>query len=92
MLALHRAVALAIGEKLDDVAYCEQLLNQWTERDLNPPPLVTGEDLKRLGLRPGKIFKDLLEAVRNAQLDGTITTKLQAEALVRELLQERGIT
>ena len=34
----------------DHVDYCEQLLRDWTMEDLNPPPLLTGHDLARMGL------------------------------------------
>lgn len=85
LLTLHRADALASGRGIDHVDYCEALLRQWTEADLNPPPLVTGHDLASLGLPPGPLYKVLLDAVREAQLDGTIKTKEEALALVRKL-------
>jgi hypothetical protein len=67
------------------VTYCRQLLAEWTEEDLNPPPLLTGDDLKEHGVPPGPVYKRLLDAVREAQLDGTITTKEQALGLVDQL-------
>jgi len=88
LLALHRADALASGRTTDHVEYCEQLLREWTETDLNPPPLITGHDLARLRLQPGPLFKELLDAVREAQLEGTITTSKQALDLVQQRLQE----
>jgi poly(A) polymerase len=87
LLALHRADALASAHGTEHVAYCERLLAQWTEADLNPPPLLTGDDLKAHGLEPGPVFKRLLDAVREAQLDGTITTTEQATEFVRRLLE-----
>ena len=87
LLALHRADALASGRTLDHVEYCEQLLREWTETDLNPPPLITGHDLARLRLQPGPLFKELLDAVREAQLEGTITTSKQALDLVQQRLE-----
>jgi poly(A) polymerase len=88
LLALHRADALASGRGLDHVEYCEYLLREWSEADLNPPPLVTGHDLVRRGLQPGPLFKRLLDAVREAQLEGTVTTQRQAMELVDRLLAE----
>jgi poly(A) polymerase len=89
LLALHRADALASGRSIDHVDYCEFLLKDWTQDDLNPAPLLTGHDLAQLGLKPGPLFKELLDAVREAQLDGTIKTKQQALALVERLLREK---
>ena len=56
--------------------------------ELNPPPVLTGEDLIALGLKPGPEFKRLLDAVREAQLEGRATSKNQAHALVQQLLAE----
>jgi poly(A) polymerase len=88
LLALHRADALASGRSDDHVAYCEQLLNEWSQDDLNPAPLITGHDLIRHGLEQGPLFKRLLEAVREAQLDGTVKTPKQALELVDRLLSD----
>jgi poly(A) polymerase len=86
LLVLHRADALASGKSVDHVEYCEHLLREWTPEDLNPPPLVTGHDLRQLGPLPGPRYKELLDAAREAQLDGTITTREQALELLRRLI------
>jgi poly(A) polymerase len=88
LLALHRADALAWGHSTEHVRYCEKLLQEWTEADLNPPHVLTGHDLARMGLEPGPIFKKLLDAVREAQLEGTIHTTREALDLVGRLLKE----
>jgi poly(A) polymerase len=88
LLALHRADALACGRRTDHVDYCEYLLTEWSQEELNPPPLITGHDLTRHGLEPGPLFKRLLDAVREAQLDGTITTPKEALEMVDRLLGE----
>jgi poly(A) polymerase len=88
LLALHRADALAWGRSTDHVEYCEQQLRDWTAEDLNPAPLVTGHDLMKLGLTPGPLYKRLLDAVREAQLDGMIKTTSEALDLVHRLLRE----
>jgi poly(A) polymerase len=90
LLELHRADALASGRGTDHVAYCEQLLREWSKDDLDPAPLLTGDDLIRAGLEPGPIFKKLLDSVREAQLDGTINTPQQAWELVERLTVQRG--
>ncbi len=90
LLALHRADALASGRGTDHVEYCEQLLREWSPADLDPPPLLTGNDLIGLGLEPGPLFKELLDAVREAQLDGTIRTTREALDLVEKRLGELG--
>jgi poly(A) polymerase len=91
LLTLHRADALAKGQAVDHVVYCENRLDQWTAEDLDPPPPVTGEDLKKMGLKPGPLFKRLLDAVREAQLEGKIATREEALALVQRQLKEWGV-
>jgi poly(A) polymerase len=91
LLVLHRADALASGKSIDHVEFCEQRLREWSPADLNPSPLLTGNDLMELGLEPGPLFKQLLDPVREAQLDGTIRTKQEAVDLVEKLLAERDI-
>jgi poly(A) polymerase len=90
LLALHRADALASTGSTEAVDYCEQLLRDLPDTELNPPPLITGHDLVRLGLEPGPQFKQILDSVREAQLDGTIRSKKDALALVRRLLEGPG--
>jgi poly(A) polymerase len=88
LLALHRADAEAAGRDVGHVELCERLLWQWSaDGSLNPPPLVTGDDLTALGMEPGPSFKRLLDAVRAAQLDGEITTREEGIALVRRLAE-----
>jgi poly(A) polymerase len=90
LLTLHRADALASGRSTEHVEYCERLLEEWSEAELNPPPLLTGHDLSRHGLKPGPLFKRLLEAVREAQLDCAVTTTKQALELVDRLVADQG--
>jgi tRNA nucleotidyltransferase/poly(A) polymerase len=77
LLALHAAIAEATGQPSDDVAYCRERL-QLPLEVLNPVPLVSGDDLISHGIPRGKHYHRLLEAVRDAQLEGRVTTKQQA--------------
>src|SRR5205823_108674 len=74
LLALHRADALASARSTEQVEYCEFLLENWPPEMLNPPPILTGHDLTKRGYKPGPNFKFWLDAVREAQLDGTMHT------------------
>ncbi len=51
--------------------------------DVAPPPLITGDDLVAAGLKPGPVFKRILDAVYDAQLEGRVTDREGAMALVR---------
>jgi poly(A) polymerase len=90
LLALHRVDALASGRSIDHVEYCEELLRTWTPEDLTPTPLLTGHDLMQLGLEPGPLYKELLDAVREQQLDGTIHNRHEAMEFAIRLLTAKG--
>ena len=52
--------------------------------------LLTGHDLIQvLGLKPGPLFRELLTAVEEAQVEGRIKDREEALALVREILARR---
>lgn len=73
-----------IGADHPGVLHCEDRLALPPER-LNPTPLLTGDDLVRHGYRPGPQFAAILTAVRDAQLEGRITSEAEALALVEQL-------
>ena len=58
----------------------------WPAEKMNPEPLVTGDDLVARGLRPGKYFGELLDSVRDAQLEEKISDQQQAFAWVDQWL------
>lgn len=62
--------------------HCRNLLANWSPEEIDPLPLLTGDHLVATGRRPGPRFKQVLTAVRDAQLDGAITTYDEAMSLV----------
>ena len=48
--------------------------------EIDPPPLVTGNDLLAAGVPPGRPIGAALARIRSLQLDGVITTKAEAIA------------
>jgi poly(A) polymerase len=52
--------------------------------EVRPQPLLTGRDLIAAGYSPGPRFKEILQAVEDAQLEGAVATAGEAFALVRE--------
>jgi tRNA nucleotidyltransferase/poly(A) polymerase len=71
-----------------DVAHL--FLENWYEKpteSITPPPLVDGNDLMQAcNLDPGPRIGELLEAIREAQAMGEVTTRDQALALARKKL------
>jgi tRNA nucleotidyltransferase/poly(A) polymerase len=87
LVALMEAALRVGGDPLDDVDWCRRMLAR-PRAELDPPPLVTGDDLLRHGLRAGPIYRELLEKLRDAQLDGQVRTTKEALTLVNELLRD----
>jgi len=82
---LWRADALASGGTAE--AY-EDLMGRYRalgREQVRPRPLVTGEDLIAMGLQPGPAFRDILEQVYDAQLEGRAAAKEEALALARRI-------
>jgi poly(A) polymerase len=50
-------------------------LSELEKTDYAPPPLITGDDLTAAGLKPGPVFKRVLDEVYDAQLEGRVTSK-----------------
>ena len=51
---------------------------------------LKGEDLKRLGVAPGPIYREVLQAVLNARLNGRVETYEDEVAFARTLLGAQG--
>lgn len=83
-LELHRLDCTASHGKLDNYNLALEILGQIPEKEIRPPRLITGEDLIRDGYTPGPLFKQILQAVEDAQLEGQIRTPKDALHLVHE--------
>jgi putative nucleotidyltransferase with HDIG domain len=68
-------------------AYFEQ-----KEAVVEPPPLLSGNDLIALGVSPGRKVGELLERVREAQAAGELDTREEALARVAEWLTQTTST
>ncbi|MCY4604666.1 MAG: CCA tRNA nucleotidyltransferase [Gemmatimonadetes bacterium] len=72
LLELHRADCLASHGKLDLYEFCQEQLAALKKEHLRPPALLTGDDLIALGFAPGPLFREILAAVEDAQLNGRL--------------------
>ena len=84
LLALHAAIAGAASRDQAHVDHCRRRL-QLPPEELDPVPLLTGDDLIQHGVPQGKLYKTLLEAVRDAQLEKKIHDRDEALSLVDRL-------
>jgi poly(A) polymerase len=82
-LELHRLDCSSSHGKLDAYEFVCKFLRETPPEQVRPQRLVTGHDLAEMGLRPGPQFKEILESVEEAQLDGRLTERAEALAFVR---------
>ena len=80
---LIRAVRTAACLPLTPIQFVDDFAARHAPDQINPPELISGRDLIALGLSPGPRFKQLLDTVRDVQLNGEIGTRDEALALIR---------
>jgi putative nucleotidyltransferase with HDIG domain len=83
-LELHRLDCQSSHRDLSLYDFAREKFHELPPEQIRPTPLITGADLIAAGYKPGPMFKELLTAVEDAQLDGSISTKEEALALVRK--------
>jgi poly(A) polymerase len=83
-MALHKADCLASHGMLDAYDFVMEKLEEFRleGEEIKPAPLITGKDLIRMGYKPGPMFKEILNFVEEAQLEGEINDRENAEKLV----------
>jgi tRNA nucleotidyltransferase (CCA-adding enzyme) len=82
-------VVAVVWVAAEDELIRERLLRYQTDWRLVEPS-ISGGELKDMGLRPGPMFGELLEALRDARLDAVVHTRDDEKALVRQLLDAQG--
>ncbi|HEY1243072.1 MAG TPA: CCA tRNA nucleotidyltransferase [Bryobacteraceae bacterium] len=87
-LELHRLDCLASHGQLDNYELVRRKLEELPREELKPDPLLTGRDLIAEGYAPGPVFSEILRAVEDAQLEGRLTNREEALALVRQTFSE----
>jgi len=73
-LALHRADSLASHRNLSTYEFIREKLSEIPPEKIRPVALVTGDDLIAAGYAPGPMFREILEAVEDAQLEGRLSS------------------
>ncbi len=77
-LALHRADCLASHGNLGAYDFVQQKRHEIPAESMRPSKLVTGDDLIAAGHTPGPKFREILNAVEDAQLEGRLISRDQA--------------
>jgi hypothetical protein len=82
-LELHRVDCASSHAMLDNYEFLLKKKEEFANEPIIPPPLVSGDDLIALGLKPGPKFGEILEAVETRQLEGALKDRDEALAWVR---------
>jgi poly(A) polymerase len=77
-LELHRVDCQSSHGMMDNYEFLRQKREEFANEPIIPPPLVRGDDLIALGLKPGPRFGEILEAVETRQLEGALRDREEA--------------
>ena len=83
-LALHRLDCLASHGSLELYDFARQRFETLPQEQVRPQLLLNGRDLIEAGYQPGPQFSQMLAAAEDAQLEGTIHTREEALAVIKE--------
>ncbi len=87
-MELHRVDCGSSNGFTDNHEFLQKKAAEFAAEPLIPPPLVTGRDLIKLGLKPSPRFKEILEAIETEQLEGRILDREQAMTYLKRLTAE----
>jgi poly(A) polymerase len=84
LLALARMDALASNRDLTYVEFCIRRREELAAEEIRPARLLGGDDLIALGYPPSPRFGEILRALEEAQLEGQVNTRADAERFVAD--------
>jgi len=87
-LAKAPALALYGVHQSTNDPKARQILETYAKEWRHVSPTITGHDLRDLGLSPGPTFKQILTDLRNAWLDGEVSTTKQEKRLLKKLVKK----
>lgn len=82
-LELHRLDCLSSHGILESYDLVSRFLNETPPEQVRPARLLSGDDLIEMGFSPGPRFKEILDAIEEAQLDGKIRSRQDAIRFVK---------
>ena len=83
-LELHRVDCASSHRILDNYEFLLRKQEEFANEPIIPPPLLTGDDLIVLGMKPGPKFGEILDAVETRQLEGALKNREEALEWVKQ--------
>lgn len=81
-MVLHLADCLASHGSTEAYDFVMKKFEELKDEEIKPEPLLGGRELIEMGYSPGPLFKEILNLVEEAQLEGEITSRSEALELV----------
>jgi poly(A) polymerase len=69
---------------LDNFNFLKEKMEELRTEELKPKPLLTGDDLLAMGMKPGPAIKPILEDAYELQLEKKLQTKEEARQWASE--------
>jgi poly(A) polymerase len=89
-MELHRLDCTSSHRRMDAYDFVSRLLTETPPEQIRPSKLLTGDDLREMGYKPGPIFSQILASLEDAQLEGKVSTEQEARRYVRSKFRPRG--
>ena len=86
-LELHRLDCLGSHGRLDVYEFLVESAAELERQPAIRPPLLTGDDLIKLGMEPGPAMGKLLAEIREKQLQDELKTKADARKWAKRRIQ-----
>jgi poly(A) polymerase len=81
-MELHRLDCSSSNRRLQSYSFVRKLLAETPREQIHPVKLLTGNDLHEMGYKPGPVFRQILAALEDAQLEGKVGTLDEAKRYV----------
>ena len=90
LLQEYSDTALAIFALATDAERAREGVTLFRTRLRAIVPELTGDDLRRMGIRPGPKYREILDRLRDARLDGEIANRAEEEEWVNRSIGPSG--
>ena len=88
-LELHRIDCASSHRMMENYDFLVRKREEFANEPIIPPPLVRGDDLIAMGLKPSPKFGEILEAVETRQLEGGFNSREEALEWVKKEYADR---
>ncbi len=87
-LELHRLDCVSCHGMLDNYNFLTEKLKNFTKDEIKPKPIINGDDLIALGVKPGPEMKPILEEAFILQLEGKFEDREAALKWLKEYIEK----